>query len=72
MHFKDNPKYCYTHVTSYAPVVYYSLICCVLLPRVKMVFTLSGGEGVHLPGLYYGGLSNSLHCEFGNINTLLL
>lgn len=30
------------------------------------MFTLSGGEGVYLPGLYHGRLSNQLHCEFGN------
>lgn len=28
------------------------------------MFYVVGGEGVYLPGLYYGRLSNQLHCKF--------
>ncbi len=57
----------HTYITTLA-VVYCITIHCALLRTVNIMFTLSGGEGVYLPGLYYGGLSDQLHCEFGNVN----
>lgn len=36
------------------------------------MFTLLGGEGVDLSGLYLGGLSNQLYCEFANIKHKIL
>lgn len=35
------------------------------------MFTLLGREGVYLSGLHHGGLSNQLHCEFGNIKHII-
>lgn len=32
------------------------------------VLSLVGGEGVHVPGLYYGRLSDQLHCELRHLS----
>lgn len=39
---------------------------------INIMATVLGPEGVYLSGLYHGGLSNQLHCEYGNIKHKIL